>query len=210
MVKVDADIKVQQIRHAAKTLFLKHGFDGVSTNVLAKAAGVSKETLYSRYENKEAVFADVLEYLIGRGQTSLWETSELRTQADLEQELRRFCADLSARLMQRDYLELARVVIAETPRLPHLGEIFRQTVPHRALQSAEALLVAARDAGLIADVDFAAAARMVVGPLVIQVLLNGLLVAPVNAVPAGGATFDIGGHVSLLLRALPTTDSLST
>ena len=49
------DVKVQQIRRAAHTLFLRHGFAGVSTAALAKEAGVSKETLYSRFPNKDAV-----------------------------------------------------------------------------------------------------------------------------------------------------------
>jgi TetR/AcrR family transcriptional regulator, mexJK operon transcriptional repressor len=203
-----ADAKVRQIRQAAKTLFLRHGFAGVSTATLAKAAGVSKETLYSRYGSKEAVFADVLEYLIGHGPNPPWVIPVLQTSADLERALRLFCADLSDRLMQRDYLELARIVIAETPRLPHLGGIFRRAVPRRALESAEALLVAARDAGLIADIDTVAAARMVVGPLVIQVLINGLLVAPSEADPGASGALDINGHLRLLLRVLSTTDSV--
>lgn len=58
------DVKVRQIRQAARTLFLRHGFGGVTTAALVKEAGVSKETLYSRYPNKEAVFTDVLEHLI--------------------------------------------------------------------------------------------------------------------------------------------------
>ncbi|WP_131808074.1 TetR/AcrR family transcriptional regulator, partial [Mycolicibacterium elephantis] len=61
------DVKVQQIRRAAHTLFLRHGFAGVSTAALAKEAGVSKETLYSRFPNKDAVLADVLEHLIALG-----------------------------------------------------------------------------------------------------------------------------------------------
>src|SRR5699024_5942592 len=118
------DAKVRQIRQAAHMLFLRHGFAGVSTAALADEAGVSKETLYRRYPNKDAVLADVLEHLIvavtpGNGAS----LPTLETEADLRRALSSLARDLSSELMQREYIELVRIVIAETPRLPHVGEI---------------------------------------------------------------------------------------
>src|SRR5689334_13134678 len=78
------DIKVQQIRKAAHTLFVRHGFAGVSTAALAHEAGISKETLYSRFPNKDAVLADVLEHLIVAGRDSNdVRVPRLETAADL-------------------------------------------------------------------------------------------------------------------------------
>ncbi|MBO0879398.1 MAG: TetR/AcrR family transcriptional regulator [Mycobacterium sp.] len=197
----DDDTKVQQIRKAATTLFLQHGFGHVSTAALAKEAGVSKETLYSRYPNKDAVLADVLQHLISAGRPGPGPMPVLRTRADLKTALLHFTRTLGSQLMQREYLELSRVVIAETPRLPHIGEIFRRSVPEVSLRHAGALLESARTAGLIGDVDLAAAARMLVGPVVIQVLLNGLLVAP-SADRSQTPGLDTDTHVHLLLAML--------
>ncbi|MGE2689449.1 TetR/AcrR family transcriptional regulator [Mycolicibacterium pulveris] len=199
------DIKVQQIRAAAHTLFLEHGFAGVSTAALAKEAGVSKETLYSRYPNKEAVLADVLEHLIALGQLDAdVDIPAPASIADLRNALRSLATELGAQLIQRDYIELVRIVIAETPRLPHVGEIFRRSVPKRAFQLTGALLTAAKDAGLIGDIDVLAAARMFLGPLVLHTLINVLLVAPSEG--AAVQPIDVDSHVDLLLAAITSTN----
>lgn len=45
-----------QIIEAASELFIAHGFDGISMEAVAKAAGVSKQTVYSHYGSKDALF----------------------------------------------------------------------------------------------------------------------------------------------------------
>ncbi|MGV0872648.1 TetR/AcrR family transcriptional regulator [Mycolicibacterium sp. XJ879] len=199
------DIKVHQIRAAAHTLFLKHGFAGVSTAALAKAAGVSKETLYSRYPNKDAVLADVLEHLIALGQLDAdVDIPAPASIADLRDALRSLATELGEQLITRDYIELVRIVIAETPRLPHVGEIFRQSVPRRAFQLTGALLTAGKDAGLIGDIDVLTAARMFLGPLVLHTLINVLLVAPSE--DSAVQPIDVDSHVDLLLAAITSPD----
>ncbi|NJP97750.1 TetR/AcrR family transcriptional regulator [Nonomuraea sp. FMUSA5-5] len=198
------DVKIVQIRAAAKTLFLRHGFANVSTAALAKEAGVSKETLYTRYPSKEAVLADVLEHLITTTEELPVATTVITCRTDLERELRNFADKLLAGLMDREYMELARIVIAETPRLPHVGETFRSSVPDRALGVAEGLLAAARDAGVIEDMDLRNAARMLVSPLVIHALTQVLLVAPGTEQPV--ETFDVDACVSLFLKTIVFTE----
>ncbi|MDQ2638644.1 MAG: TetR/AcrR family transcriptional regulator [Actinomycetota bacterium] len=196
------DVKVTQIRRAAHILFIRHGFAGVSTAALAKEAGVSKETLYSRYPNKEAVLADVLEHLIAIGQADDDVSGPAPTTvAELRQALRSLASELGGELIQRDYIELARIVVAETPRLPHVGDIFRRSVPQRAFRRIGELLAAGKEAGLIRDVDAMTAARMFLGPLVLHTLINLLLVAP-SEDEAPVAPIDVDAHVDLFLAAI--------
>ncbi|MEO3797375.1 TetR/AcrR family transcriptional regulator [Nonomuraea sp. B10E15] len=203
-MKVQArdDAKVSQIRQAAKILFLRHGFAAVSTAALAKEAGVSKETLYSRYPSKEAVLADVLEHLIAAGKLGTSAPVLPRTRSELDGALRALARELGGELMEREYIELARIVIAETPRLPHVGEIFRRSVPERAFQLTIELLTAGKKARLIRDVDMVAAARMFVGPLVVHALTNVLLVAPQTAGDAPVPPLEVDAHVDLFLAAV--------
>ncbi len=49
------------IAEAALAAFLDDGYDAVSMDRIAAAAGVSKGTLYARHESKEALFRSVLE-----------------------------------------------------------------------------------------------------------------------------------------------------
>ena len=46
---------------AATTLFLEHGFEGVSMDQIAARAGVSKLTVYSHFGDKQALFIDAVE-----------------------------------------------------------------------------------------------------------------------------------------------------
>jgi TetR/AcrR family transcriptional regulator, mexJK operon transcriptional repressor len=56
----------EQLREAAVATFLKHGYDGTSMEAIARAAGITKQTLYSRYSDKRAVFADVIPWAMSR------------------------------------------------------------------------------------------------------------------------------------------------
>lgn len=51
------------IRRAAMTLFLDHGFDAVTTNDVAHAAGVSPATLFNYFATKEDLFFGQVEEL---------------------------------------------------------------------------------------------------------------------------------------------------
>ena len=56
--------KRDQIRATAQQLFLERGFANTGTNLIAKEAGVSKETLYRYFPSKEELLADCLRHLI--------------------------------------------------------------------------------------------------------------------------------------------------
>ena len=48
--------KRQDILRAASTLFLKEGFANTSMDSVAKASGVSKQTVYSHFSSKDSLF----------------------------------------------------------------------------------------------------------------------------------------------------------
>ena len=50
---------------AAQALVLKHGLRGTSMEAIARRAGIAKPTLYAYFPDKDAVFAALLERLIG-------------------------------------------------------------------------------------------------------------------------------------------------
>src|SRR5215471_2231261 len=53
--------KRRQIVEGARKIFLAQGFDAASMNDIARAAGVSKGTLYVYFANKEQLFAAIVE-----------------------------------------------------------------------------------------------------------------------------------------------------
>jgi TetR/AcrR family transcriptional regulator, regulator of autoinduction and epiphytic fitness len=105
------------ITGAATALFLDAGYDGTSLARIADAAGVSKATLFKQFPTKAALFDAIV--------TESWQAGDDEPPpptGDLGSGLtvigRRYAALLSAPGMAA----LFRIVIAELPRFPELGE----------------------------------------------------------------------------------------
>src|SRR6266700_3237768 len=56
----DDSAKRRQIMDGARAVFLAQGFDAASMGEIARAAGVSKGTLYVYFENKEELFESIV------------------------------------------------------------------------------------------------------------------------------------------------------
>src|SRR5215831_5653920 len=126
-----AEKKRAQIRMAAKELFLRSGFQGTSTDAIAAAASISKETLYRYYPRKEDLFVDVLRSLTV--ERAVWlrlieRPIEPRNARQLRVLLRSAVQGLLETMLQAEYLAMLRLIVAESPRFPELGDGFRQTV----------------------------------------------------------------------------------
>src|SRR5271156_1584220 len=58
--QADDNAKRRQIVEGARSIFLANGFDAASMNDIARAAGVSKGTLYVYFTNKEQLFEAIV------------------------------------------------------------------------------------------------------------------------------------------------------
>lgn len=202
-----ARAKRDQIRAAAQKLFLERGFAGVSTDAISSAAGISKETLYNYFPNKEGLLTDCLEQLITNSSADEPLAADGITSINDRDALRNALLVLAHRLitnlMQPDYLALVRVIITETPRLPRLGALFRSAVPEAAFRSVTDLLIRAQGQGVVRIEDMQTASRAFVGPLLTYVLIDGLLVGegPIRQPSADR----LEAVVDLYLRAITTS-----
>jgi len=116
--------KRRDIVEGAKRVFLRQGFSNAGVTQIAAEAGVSKRTLYQYFRSKEELFAEIFR---GMGKhidapiaPASIEGHEPR--ATLRQ-LAQATADITVR---GDGPAFYRVVIAEAPRFPQLGQIFLQ------------------------------------------------------------------------------------
>lgn len=164
------DLRSQQIRAAAGKLFIQKGFSVTTTDDIAREAGLSKATLYARYPSKEDLLADVLREFVGKLAELPLEVQEGQPREQLLQ----LAETLLAALMNPDYLALMRVLIAEIPRQPALGDLFAQTIPLQVLQRIQGILAQSLPLEISAENSYLAA-RGFVGPLLTFVLLDGLL-----------------------------------
>jgi TetR/AcrR family transcriptional regulator, mexJK operon transcriptional repressor len=171
--------KQEQIRSAARSLFLKNGYAETSMDAVTTAAGISKETLYRYYETKADLFADVLGQLIARPAAEGAAKSRppaLRSARDLEEQLVDFAEGYLSRVMSSTQLDLLRVVIAEGGRFPDVSEAFRAGLATAGTDTVLATLQSAQSSGLLATwVDPRKAARALAGLLLVFIIGDGLL-----------------------------------
>jgi TetR/AcrR family transcriptional regulator, mexJK operon transcriptional repressor len=173
--------KREQIRDAARALFLRNGYAGTSMDAVTAAAGISKETLYRYYETKADLFADVLGQLIVRPATegdSRPRPPAPKSAAELKSQLADFAEGYLARVMSSAQLDLLRVVIAEGGRFPDVGEAFRASLAAAGVDTVLATIESARDSGLLAAwVEPRKASRALAGLLLVFIIGDGLLAA---------------------------------
>jgi TetR/AcrR family transcriptional regulator, mexJK operon transcriptional repressor len=193
----------EQIRVAAKRLFLEHGYLATSTDAILAEAGISsKETLYRHYASKEDLFVDVLGHLTlqqPRPSSVITQVPALPDLQALRVAFTTIAREILSIMIQPEYLALLRVIIAETARFPQLGALFRATVPQRALTYFTALLDRAREQNIIGDVDFDAVAHALLGGLLTYALLD-ILLAGEDAHPPSLERAD--AVVEVIMRAL--------
>jgi AcrR family transcriptional regulator len=119
--------KVQAILQGAMQEFLTHGFAGTTMDRVTAAAGVSKTTVYSYFQDKEKLFIALIEHLIvSVGGAVLHQNLEA-----LQGEPAEFLGGLANNFLNRlsneventpEVLDLLRLVIAESGRFPALGQ----------------------------------------------------------------------------------------
>jgi TetR/AcrR family transcriptional repressor of mexJK operon len=171
--------KRAQIRTAAKELFLRSGFQGTSTDAIATVAGVSKETLYRYYASKEDLFVDVVRSLTTE-RLHLAQWTERSTEPTSIQELRMLLQAIARQvvetMVQPEYLSIFRLMLAELPRFPELGPLFRQTVPEPATNALLLLLRQGQVHGVVRQhIDLSLIGRMFFSTLLSYGVLDGLL-----------------------------------
>ena len=193
----------ERLRAAAQRLFLQQGYLATSIDAILAEAGVSsKETLYRHYASKEDLFVDVLGHLTLSQPGFSEKLVVLPTPHDLlslRQALTQLSREILSLMRQPEYLALVRIIIAEAPRFPQLGSLFFSTVPQRGLTIIVALLQAARERQIIADVDFEVVARALLGGL-LSYAITGLMFAGEQArLPSLDHADEV---VEIIMRAL--------
>jgi AcrR family transcriptional regulator len=142
------------ILRAATGLFLTSGYDGTSLAKIAEAAGVSKATLFKQFPTKAALFDAIV--------TESWQVEDSGEPdppaGDLRAGLTAIGHRYVALLTRPGMTALFRIVIAELPRFPELGEaqFSRGKMPY--FESVSRYLGAAHGAGSakVDDPDLAA------------------------------------------------------
>ncbi|MGX8882640.1 TetR/AcrR family transcriptional regulator [Methylovorus sp. SPW-M1] len=138
---------------AAQT-FLEKGFHGASIEGIAKAAEVSKLTIYRHFESKSSLFLAVIKVHMDIYVSALLE--KINTQKPPAEALFEIGYFISNQWFKPDNIKLSRMVIAEVHRIEGLSALIDQML-NEARQPVEKYLVQLMDAGLVRFTDVRAA-----------------------------------------------------
>jgi AcrR family transcriptional regulator len=148
--------KRRQIIEGARLVFLAKGFDAASMSDIARAAGVSKGTLYVYFENKEQLFSAIcdLECQLQAEGVFTFDPED----RDVEATLMRVGTDFANFICRPEKASSLRAVIAIAERMPDIGKTFYGGGPGRGIARLAAYLEAQTKAGVLKVEDFELAA----------------------------------------------------
>lgn len=139
--------KRQQIIEGARGIFLSQGFDAASMNDIARAAGVSKGTLYVYFKDKVALFEAIVEDECTGHAEAVFTLDH--DDHDVEGVLTRLGMGYVPFLCRKGKSAVLRTVIAIADRMPEVGKVFYETGPMHGIGLLADYLRAQNKAGVI-------------------------------------------------------------
>ncbi|WGH77262.1 TetR/AcrR family transcriptional regulator [Jannaschia ovalis] len=148
--------KFDQVLEGARSVFLADGYEGASVDNIARAAGVSKATLYSYFADKKLLFMEVAK---AECRAQIEGASEIMEEYAAPAQVLRDAATRTLGLVLSDFGQsIFRMCVAESDRFPELGREFFRTGPAVFHERMCAYLTEATRRGdlSVPDVDLAA------------------------------------------------------
>ncbi len=155
--EMEDSAKRRQIVEGARVIFRVLGFDAASMGEIAKAAGVSKGTLYVYFKDKDELFQAIVEKECGFQAEGVFDLDA--SDPDIAGTLTRMGIDFVKVLCVPERLHAWRAVIAIADRKPEVGRRFYETGPAAGIAKLGAYFEAQVAAGrlVIGDCEVAAA-----------------------------------------------------
>lgn len=148
--------KFEQVVEGARQVFLRDGFEGANVDDIAKAAGVSKATLYSYFPDKRVLFVEIA------SRECLRQADEHMTTVDLDLPPREVLAYAGRKLIDFMLSDMGkaifRISVGESDRFPEIGRKFYDSGPGLVRERLGLYLARAVERGELAIDDLALAA----------------------------------------------------
>lgn len=156
----DDSAKRRQIVEGARAVFLAQGFDAASMNDIARAAGVSKGTLYVYFRHKEELFEAIVEQECEAQAEGIFHLDP--NDHDVAAVLTQLGNAYVGFLCRPEKASAIRTVIAIAHRMPELGRKFYESGPAKGIAQLTDYIAAQVGAGVLAveDCQIAAAQLM--------------------------------------------------
>jgi AcrR family transcriptional regulator len=143
--------KVEAILSAARSLFLERSFDAITMDMVTRASGVSKATLYVYFDNKEELFGAVLAEEARRLTDEIWQMSEAEKEdnEDAGAVLRRVAWNFVDVFLTERAVVLRRAVLGSLSHYPSMGRAIFDAAPKALMGRLSRFLASAHSRGAL-------------------------------------------------------------
>ncbi|MDE3114025.1 MAG: TetR/AcrR family transcriptional regulator [Pseudomonadota bacterium] len=189
----------QEILDAAAGVFAAKGYAGTRMEDIARAAGVTKGTIYLYFESKEAVLKALVRESIGT--TIDQVASHVRAFEGSTPDLLRFVLTAMGQfIVMSDRVALPKIVVAEAGNFPELARFYRAEIIDKGLGMMSEVIARGIERREFRAVVPAHAARLCIAPLLLAAIWRTTF-AQFDTIP-----YDYQGltetHIETLLRGL--------
>ncbi|MEA5515193.1 TetR/AcrR family transcriptional regulator [Nodularia sp. UHCC 0506] len=172
--------KIEKILQGAMQEFLAHGYASTSMDRVAEAAGVSKATVYSHFQDKKGLFKALIEKLAKKRFHSILGSQPLKGEPYVV--LRRLAATaLDQMINDQEYQSFERLLMGESARFPELAQVFIYSIAKPAIETITKYLASHPELKIP---DPEATARILIGSLVhfviTQEIMHGKEIIPME------------------------------
>lgn len=137
--------KFDQVLEGARKVFMADGFERANVNDIAKAAGVSKATLYSYFPDKELLFAEVARQECNRMADTA--TQSVAMDAPIRDILTTAATHVMTFLLSEFPQTMFRICVPERDRFPDIARNFYESGPEMGRKRIEEVLAMAVERG---------------------------------------------------------------
>jgi AcrR family transcriptional regulator len=191
----DPEARRQAILEAALDVFAAEGFAAAKLDDVAEKAGVAKGTIYLHFKDKQDLFEQMVREAVFPVIARLEELAKL---PDLPAELvlRAMFEVFRTQVLATRRKDLLRLILTEGPRFPAIAAFYHREVVARGLALMGELLNRARANGELSVEGLTRFPQLVVAPLILAVVWDGLFAA-IEPLDVEGL---LAVHRELLLR----------
>jgi AcrR family transcriptional regulator len=169
----DPEGRRQAILDAALSVFASEGFAAAKLDAVAEKAGVAKGTIYLHFKDKQDLFEQMVREAVSPVIARLEAIAQL-PDLPADQVLTGMFEVFRSQVLGTDRKHLLRLVMTEGPRFPAIAEFYHREVVSRGLKLMTGLLERARARGELASDGLARFPQLVVAPLLLAVVWDGL------------------------------------
>ena len=154
--------------------FLQHGYAAASMDKIAKAAKVSKATVYSHFVDKESLFNAVMQDLV---KDKFQKIMGLQQPQSLAKDPKIVLSQMATQMLEnakkdRSFQDFIRIIIGESGRFPELARAYVRNLAKPAIDTLTQYFTAHPELKLD---DPEATVRVMIGTLVYFVMLQEML-----------------------------------